>query len=314
LTGVFAFSETSHFNFRIFGSYLYLPSQSPNVVIDNGQFVSEHPQAVTTSTQSYAIHGHYTPIGYQIDIPSYDKILLQPSIAFSMETKAEIPFHAKFSYGYQPLNYFPVALVGGLALQTQNLPFHLTPILMHHHVYNLEIAQRVKDRLTFGLVGLVDEPVNETQPSDYTYTPLSTSVSISPSIEYQLPRLKVFLSQLWTRGGLERDSGDFRDTDPNVSIFSSHILYRNATQLAMKYNFTNTKYNPFVQLKYIHEYSIDANWIAGDVYINPAQELTLFVGGDVINASRASSPDRGAEFLADVQALDRVRLGVIYAF
>ena len=312
LTGIFAYTETQKFDFRIFLSYLAIPEQGPNVVIANEQFQAEHPQAVTTAPQSFNLLNQPTPLGYQLNIPSISKVIFRPSFAFMMETKREIPFFGKFVYGYLPLNYFPIALQASLSIPDR-IVVPITPRLLHHHVYNLEFGYRFNDSLSVGITGLIDQPVSDSIPEQYTTTVLTTSYSTSPFIQYQLPNFKLIFSQLWTTGGLDADTGPA--ANPDRSLFSSRILYRNASQLALRTKFgMSNPHAPIFQIKYIHEYSILADWIAADFFFSFSPSLTAFVGGDVINALRDVSPDRGAEFLADVRAIDRIRVGATYAF
>ncbi len=313
LTGVFAYTETQKFNFRIFLSGIAFPETSPNVVIEDDHFAAEHPQAVTSAPQTFTLLNRATPLGYKIDIPSIAKILFRPSFAFMMETKREIPFFGKFVYGYLPLNYFPIALEASLAIPLDQIVVNLKPRLIHHHLYDAEVAYRYDNSLQFGLIALVDQPVPDAIPADYTTTPLSSSISWSPWVQYEIKQSKIILSQIWVFGGLESDVGPY--ADPNSSIFSSRILYRNATQLAFKTTLgTTNPHAPSLILKYIHEYSIKGDWLAGDFNYKLKSNVLLIAGADILSSFRDVSPDKGAEFLADMRPLGRIRLGVNYAF
>lgn len=315
LTGVFGYTETQKFNFRFFLSYLFAPELTPNVVIENDRFVSEHPQATTTAPQSLKLLNQSVPLGYQLDIPNLTKIIFRPSFAFMMETKREIPFYAKFVYGYLPLNYFPISLEAKLGIDINQTVVKLRPRLLHHHLYNGEVAYRFTDSFSTGFTALVDQPVPDTLTDADNTTPLSTSYSGSPWIQYAFPKFKIVLTHLWTKEGLEADVGDFVDNTGKKSLFSSRILYRNATQLAVRYELGHMNpHRPTLQVKGIREYSIDANWIAADFYYSFTPKFTAYVGGDVIYAEKTVSADRGAEFLADMRAIDRIRVGVTYVF
>jgi hypothetical protein len=311
LTGIFAYTETQKADFRLFVSYLALPETGPNVVLENEQFVNEHPQSITTAPQSFNLLNQPTPLGYELNIPSISKVIFRPSLMFMMETKREIPVYGKFVYGYLPLNYFPIALQASLSIPNR-IVVPLTPRLLQHHVYNAEVGYRINDSLSFGITGLIDQPVSDQIPDQYTTTVLTTSYSTSPYLQYQTPNFKILLTHLWTTGGLDADTGPA--ANPDRSLFSSRILYRNATQISVrtKLGFTDP-HSPTLLVKYIHEYAVLADWIAADIYFNFTPRLTAFVGGDVISARRDVAPDRGAEFLADIRAIDRIRVGATYA-
>ena len=311
LTGLFAYTETDIVNLRFFASYLYLPEFTPNNVIENNHFVLEHPQAISTAPQTFTLLNRPTPLGYELAIPSIDKIILRPSVAFSIESKRENPIYAKFSYGYLPLNYFPIALQAALAIPIDTIIVELRPRLIQHHLYNAEVTYNISESVTSGLVLMVNDPISDQIPLDYTTTPLSTSYSASPWVQVELPQVKIVLTHLRTWKGLEADVGE--NANPQTSIFSSRVLYRNASQLKLRYLLSPKRLH-YIEAKYLHEYSINADWLAADLIIYLKSNLSFLIGGDVINAERTVSGERGAEFLADVRALDRIRVGVQYVF
>jgi hypothetical protein len=315
LTGVFAYTETEKFNFRLFISGIFLPETTPNVVLENQQFVRAHPQAITSAPQTFTLLDQSLRANYYLNLPSISSILFRPGFSFSMETKREIPISAKFVYGYLPLNYFPIALQGYTNISINEVVVNLRPRLLHHHVYNGELSYRVSDHLSFGGVAMVDQPESETIPSGEVATPLSVSTSWSPWIEYRGSSFEATLSQLWVFGGLEADVGPPELRSDTSSRFSSRLLYRNATLFQIKKHLLpENPHDPILFFKYIHEYSIKGDWFAIDLHYSLRPSLVLFAGGDILSSYRDVSPDRGAEFLADMRPLGRARLGVTYAF
>jgi hypothetical protein len=313
LTGIFGYTETQKFNFRFFLSYLFLPELTPNTVIENNRFSYEHPQATSSGPQTINLGNRLVPLGYQLEIPSLTKIIFRPSFAFMMETKREIPFHAKFAYGYLPLNYFPIALDATLYSTQAIVTLH--PRLLQHHVYNGELAYRFSNSISSGFTALVDQPVSEPLATNYSYTPLTSSYSWSPWIQYTLPSFKIILTHLWTVGGLDADVG--RDADPTgqTSLFSSRLLYRNATQLSLQNEFgREDPHHPTLKIKLVREHSIKANWVASDFFYSWTPNFNTFIGGDLIYAEKTVASDRGAEFLSDMRTIDRIRVGATYVF
>jgi len=162
---------------------------------------------------------------------------------------------------------------------------------------------------------MVDQPESETIPSGEVATPLSVSTSWSPWIEYRGSSFEATLSQLWVFGGLEADVGPPELRSDTSSRFSSRLLYRNATLFQIKKHLLpENPHDPILFFKYIHEYSIKGDWFAIDLHYSLRPSLVLFAGGDILSSYRDVSPDRGAEFLADMRPLGRARLGVTYAF
>ena len=309
LTGIFAYTETKNMSFRFFASYLALPEMGPNAVIQNGQFASEHPQAISTVPQTITILNQASALSYDLQIPSISKIIFRPSIMFMTETKPEFSFYGKLVYGYLPLNYYPIALQANYSITQDKVLVTLYPRLLYHHVYNGEAGYKINDHTSIGMNVMVDQIIDDSVPSSYDMTPLSTTVTYSPYFKFRIPRWKFLASQLWSHGGIENSIG------PDQVNLSSRILYRNASQLSAAFELDpESPYRPMLQMKEIHEYSILADWVSADFSFTPRERLTLFVGGDLITAEKGVSSDKGGEFLADMKTLDRIRVGVHYVF
>ncbi len=313
LTGIFASMRSGYFDFKMFASALFIPEIGPNVVIEDNRVVPVHPQGINSAPESMPLLNGTVPLRYQLEIPSITKILFRPSFAFSAETKPELPYGAKFSYGYLPLNYFPIGFDAEYYLANNEVPVVLQPLLFHHHLFNGELRYRLENGLEFGFAGLIDQPVGDPIPSNLTATPLTLSSTWMPWIEFKNMSSSVTLSQIWVQGGLDADVG--RVASSQGSLFSSHLFYRMATQIALKHRFLpGNVHDPAISFKYIHEYSIRGDWFSGDASYRFTPDLGIYIGGDVLSSYLDVSPDRGAEFLADVRSLGRIRLGVNYAF
>ena len=320
LTGMFLHAKVSEFDFRIFGSYFAVPETGPNVVLKDKQFQAEHPQAGTTTPESITLFNQPTPLGFELNLPPLSKILFRPSLLFSIETQKESAFRIKFGCGYLPLNYFPIAIIIDHPLDISKgnrILVPLAPRLLSHRVYFSELGYLFQDQYGIGIMGLIDQPVFESIPDSYTTSSLTTTRSVSPYFTFKSSLMKLTLSHLWTYGGLEGDIGNSSLIDPTgkTSIFSSRLFYRNATLISLQTQFGKLEVpHPSIQLKYIHEYTILADWIAIDFSYLFNEHLLAFVGGDLIQAMSDAAPSRGAEFLADVKTYDRIRMGVSYAF
>jgi hypothetical protein len=252
LTGLFAFTETHAFHLRMFLTGIFLPEASPNVVLRNGRFAAEHPQSITTAPQTINLLNRPTPMGYRIESPTLSKVLIRPGFAVSMETKPEQAFHSKFAYAYLPLNHFPVALQAELSIPLDQVEVTLRPRLLHHHLYSADLSVR-SGKGSLGLSALVDEPVADLIRPDETATPLTTSTAVSPWFTWDTGAARVTAAHLWIFGGIEPDRGPY--ASPDSSLFSSRILYRNASQLTFLWRSSDPDAKT-LSLKVLHEWSI----------------------------------------------------------
>ena len=312
LTGVFAHMNLREFEFQMFASGLFVPEITPNVVLENQAFAQEHPQAIASAPKTINLLNHPTPLGYNLVLPPINTLLFRPSFAVSVEKKSLSGLGGKLSYGYLPLNYFPIALQAQYSVNLNQVAVDLQPRLLQHHLYNAELSYRTGSNFALGVGALIDQPVQDEIPSDYTTTPLSLSTTWTPWIEFRNEALSLILTQIWVFGGIEADVGPF--ASQNGSLFSSRMLYRNASQIGLNYHLlAGNLHDPQIRFKYIHEFSINGDWISGDFTYSFSPSFGAVVGGDILSSYLDVSPDRGAEFLADMRPLGRIRLGVTYA-
>jgi len=302
LTGIFIDAESNTFHFNIFGSFIFLPEITPNVVIENNSFEYYHPQAISAGPQAINLLNRPTPLGYNLLLPSLSSIIFRPSVVVSIETKKiSSPVYTKLSFGYLPLNYFPIALQASLAIPIDQVVVDLRPRLLSHTLASAEVGYQWTPELNSGISILRDQILSENAlPTDYTTATLGTTTYFSPWIKWK----NMEWSYIYSQGGLGADTGPY--ANPSQNLFSSRILYRNAAQ----FKFNVSEFTG----KLLHEFSIDANWIALDWNHVWNSHWNSFVGGDVISAESNAAPDGGAEFLSDLRALDRIRLGVNYVF
>lgn len=302
LTGLFIKADTQMAQFTFFVSYLSIPELMPNVILENEQFKIYHPQAVAAGPQTFELLDRPTPLGYHLVLPNLSRILFRPSAAFSFKTRALLdPLKFKFSLGYLPLNHFPIAFQASMSIPLDQIVVNLRPRLLSHIVYSSDLSVDLDEALSAGTSLMIDQVIPEEQiPTDYTTATLGTLTSISPWIKVKSLRL----SYLHSSGGLGTDVGPY--ADPIQNLFSSRILYRNALQFEMHLK------EWF--LKYLHEFSVNANWIALDWKKQWNSNWNSVIGGDLISAEHNAAPERGAEFLSDMRAIDRIRLGLQYVF
>jgi hypothetical protein len=310
LTGIFAYTETRTLQLRFFVTGLFIPETAPNIVLRNGRFAPEHPHAITTAPETLNLLNRPTPLGYRIESPAFSKILFRPGFAVSMETRPDRDFHSKLAYAYLPLNHFPVALQAELSIPLDQVQVTLRPRLLHHHLYSADASIRAGAAL-LGLSALVDEPAPEQPGTDETAAPLTTSTWLAPWIRWAHGSLHWSASHLLSYGGIDPDRGPF--ATPGASLFSSRILYRNATVLALRWMPEGSAIRE-LRLQALHEWSIRGDWFSADLGLPIGHRWIVTLGGDLLSSWRDSAPGGGAEFLADLRPLGRARIGVQCVF
>ncbi len=312
LTGIFATTETRGLKFRFFFSFLSLPETQPNVSLSGGRFRRIHPQSIATPPETLTILNQPNALNYQITTPELTKILFRQSLGVSIETKPELPFFARVAYAYLPLNFFPLN-VSANAISA--IDINLTPRLLRQEVYSFDFASPLPGlslpQLTMGWSQMITRPNEESIPDNQTTRTLKPAFYGNPWIKIETSDLSLRAGFLFSRGGIGSDVGPLAG---QVSL-SSNLYYRNAGMISVQkqFDFPDQK---VIQIKthYLREFSIDGQWLMGEIEWVLNRKLSLSIGADVISAKKPQSESGGAEFLSDLRALDRVISQVTYAF
>jgi hypothetical protein len=315
LIGAFVDWDAGPVTLHAFGTYLMYPENIPNVIIEDGKFVSYHPQAISSTPQTISLLNQNTPLYYEIDYPSISQVVLRPGFLASLETPARSPLIFRAAYGFLPYNYFVYALRGILSIPNNQVQIQIKPRLNQHQVLSGDLGYRIPESpIDFGVSALADLPAPEALSSDYTYAPMSNAFLVSPWIGWEHPDFGVRASQLLWHGGTEADVGPY--ATPNGTVISSHVFYRNATQVSAHFRLPFLGEKARAQGRWVHEHEIGADAIGGDLSIpvqTPMGELRLLAGGDLVQTTLDSNPNRGSEMLIDLRTLDRFRVGVTLA-
>jgi hypothetical protein len=317
LIGAFVDMDAGPFTLHLFGSYLMYPENIPNVVIENGKFASYHPQAISSTPQTITLLNQTTSLNYEIDYPVISDVVFRPSLMASLESPARSPLIFRILYGWKPYNFFTYALRGVLSIPANQIQIHIKPRVNHHQVIAGDLGYRVPETpLQFGVSALSDLPGPEMlSGTEYTYAPLSQSTLISPWLEWRQSAFGFRASQLVWKGGTEADIGPY--ANPGAAVISSHVFYRNATQLSAHIQLPFVHERARIEGRWIHEYEIGADTIGGDLTFPVSTslgEMRILAGGDLVQTTLDSNPNRGSEMLIDLRTLDRARLGVTLAF
>ncbi len=316
LTGVFLDLDLGFVEAHLFGSYFMYPENIPNVVIENGKFQPDHPQAISSTPETITLLNQSTPLYYMIDYPRISEVILRPSIMFDIETKSDNPLLLRLLYAYKPTNYFNFALTGNLSIPDNQVKIFIKPRLDSNQIIAGDLGYRsAASGFSIGASGLAQIPDQETLSSDYTYAPSTNAYLISPWVKFKSGDWETTASFLSWSGGLSADIGPY--SSPGSAVFSSHIFYRNASQIKTSLSVPFLQEGSQVQAKWVHEFDLAADWLSGDIFIpidGSIGKFKLTFGGDLIQSNANSNPALGGELLVDLRPLDHARLGVQIAF
>lgn len=266
LIGAFLDWDAGPFTFHAFGTYLMYPENIPNVIIENGTFASYHPQAISSTPQTITLLNQNTPLYYEIDYPSISEVVLRPGLLASLETSPKSPLIFRASYGFLPYNYFVYALRGTLSIPNNQVQIQIKPRLNQHQIVSGDLGYRIPETpIDLGVSALSDIPAQESLTNDYTYAPMSAALLVSPWIGWEQPGFSLRASQLLWHGGTEADVGPY--ATPNGTVISSHVFYRNATQVSAHLSTPFLGERSRIVGRWIHEHEIGADALGGDLTI-----------------------------------------------
>ncbi len=315
LMGLFLDYDTGPLVLHGFFSYFVYPENIPNVVIENGAFLPLHPQAISSVPETVNLLNQTMPLYYEIEFPSISEFLFRPSAMLGVETKPKDEILFRALYGYKPLNYMNFGLRGYYSMSENRVRIFIRPRLQSNQIIAGDLGYRfLKEGFSFGISGLaqIHEP-DEISP-DYTYAPVTNSYLISPWVKWKARGFDGSVSALVWTGGLEPDVGPY--AIEGASVLSSHVFYRKASQVKTGFAPLVLPEGSRVQLRWIHEFDLAADWIGGDLFIPVKTSLgnmKFTIGGDFIHAGADMSPNLGGELLVDLRPLDHVRIGVQFA-
>jgi hypothetical protein len=315
LIGAFLDYDAGPVGIHLFATYLMYPENIPNVVIENGRFVSYHPQAISSTPQTITLLNQTTPLFYEIDYPNISDVVFRPGLMASIETPARSSLVFRLLYGWKPYNYFTYALRGVLSIPNNQVQISIKPRVNNHQVVAGDLGYRISGSpVHFGVSALADLPGPESLSSDYTYAPISNSMLVSPWVGWEQPGISIRASQLIWHGGTEPDVGPY--ANPGAAVISSHVFYRNATQITTSFGVPFLTERAKIDGRWVHDYEIGANSIGGDLSLplkTSLGEIRLIAGGDLVQTTLDANPNRGGEMLIDLRTLDRFRMGVTLA-
>lgn len=229
LTGFFWQMNSSGYDLTLFASPLYIPDQSANYELKEGQFQSSNPW-FPTPPQNIKFQDQLLPIDYEITKPEVNSVIYQTQFGTKLRLGESNGYFANLAGMYKPSNQLALGYKGTLI--TTRVHIEVTPKVYFENVYSADFGYRQDWGLAqFSL--LYSKPQNPKFDAVFNAPEFEQSLSWGPQILYKYENYEIFLGYLGTSGGEVKDVGP--DASPDRISLSQRFLYKEAMQIQLKY-------------------------------------------------------------------------------
>lgn len=268
LSGLFWNKQSSGFGITLFASPLYIPDQSANYELKDGQFQSSNPW-FAAPPQNIKFGSQILPIDYNINKPEVSSIIFQTQYGAHVSYSNASGYFANLAGIYKPSNQLALGYKG--VLVTTRVRVDVTPKLYFENVYSADLGIK-KDWGFFQISALYSKPQNPDFESTFNAPQFEPSMSFGPMFLYKFKPFELFLAHLETNGGTVKDVGP--DASAERASLSERFLYKQATQVQLRYsdifldtfrwdstlNFTSSSKEGFRQIKYKNYFKLRSSW------------------------------------------------------
>lgn len=136
------------FKAEAFGSFVHMPQLNPSLSVEDGKVVSPNPWA-KLPPRSAAYQGVEIPIYYELEMPAYTDLLLQPSAGGRLQLDLGKRSWLAAHYAWKPENTLRTNATGFYEQSTEErASVRARPFVNHHQVAGAVVATKVSDRVS----------------------------------------------------------------------------------------------------------------------------------------------------------------------
>lgn len=314
LTGVFVSTPIvdNVFEFTLFGSYLFLPSQGPSYELSNGQLTSSNPW-FNDPVQVLNLSGQKVDLNFDVAVPRTQDVILKKSFGFLMGSpRNKKGWLMSAFYLNKPRNDLILPFEGVLNLSTFNGDITVKPRVARHQVAGADFGWNFHNSKTI-VSWLYEGGIKYDYPLGTTYPILPDQNIFSIN---QLLRLsntqKIWLGYINTNHRDTALGGVYAST--SITTFLNRNRFNDALKLMWKGLLFKTKslYRVNASLSYTQNLRNDSMWISTDIRWAVHKGLELFSQCDFFGGSSQTLISR--DFISTYQNNDRCLVGGHYAF
>ncbi len=271
----------SGFQAEAFGSFVHVPQLNPSLAIKDGRIISSNPWA-KLPPRSAGLQGVQIPIYYELEMPAYTDLLLQPSLGARMKVDLGRRSWLSGYYTWKPENTMRINATGYYEQDTEERAYvRARPFVNHHQVAGAAFVTKLSDRTRFqaSYINIIPEKGGD---DGFKFE----SLKIQPNyIDEAYARAAVVYENdysTYSINAIERLKGEVKEDD----ILGTKPRWKRAVGLFIKHAF-NDKFGVRGDWKY--DVALKDIVLKQDVWWNVDKHLTFGVGTELIQSPKASS-------------------------
>lgn len=268
LTGLQWSKHLAGFGITLFASPLYIPDQSANYELKDGQFQSSNPW-FAAPPQNIKFGSQILPIDYNIIKPEVSDVISQTQYGAHFSYATTNGYFVNLAGMHKPSNQLALGYKG--VLVTTRVRVDVTPKIYFEDIYSADLGVK-KDWGFLQISLLQSKPKNPEFESTYNAPQFDSSTSVGPMFLYKFKPFEFFIAHLETSGGAVRDVGP--DASVDRASLSERFLFKQATQVQLRFsdiflekfrwdstlNFTTSSKEGFRQIKYKNYFKFKGPW------------------------------------------------------
>lgn len=319
--------SSSDFEGVLYGSPIFIPTMSPPLSVQNGDFVSDS-RWNTVPPKSTQVLGTETKLSYNLDIPELSKLVSKPGAGMRMSfgrSAAWGPWIA-VNGATKPINSIFLRYKYDLAGARQTGLVNMMPMVRYHTLFGADAGWNLgPGRVSVSY--LEDRPLNALPSNDAD----SDGVVRSEWIEQTPEPVKVFGAHAEWRvedvlldpvelkldylNARQSATQDLNAKGENKGAVLPHRLpFTNALQLRAGTTFRLLRLPVGIGFRALREFDQKGNIYTFEGKLWPTRALALNAGFDILGPDDGSEANEDDRFLNKFRTNDRMFAGVSYVF
>jgi hypothetical protein len=305
LSGLFVTYERPGFQLTAMGSPGFIPERGAPMELRGDQWVSYSPLA-RTPPPVINVLGSPARVGYELQVPSYADLLLQPGGSLRARFGRNQGFWSAAGYAYKPMNQAILAFDGIFRLGPNAVEVDLHPRAVYHHVLSGEAGYETRE-LSLTLSTLFEIPVDTAQPLTRTVQQLAPSQAYSATA--QMKPWDLTASVLVQSGGNAADVG--QDADGQSTSFETRYPYQLAASVSKLWRLSPQL---TANSRGIFDFSNDGMMLSAQLSYRFDRSWMASLGGDLLISGAPLTGPGSVDLISLYRGNDRIQAGVSYVF
>ncbi len=318
LTGARAAWRKNGFEFGVWASYTYIPSQTAPVRNEDGKLESESRWFSSPST-TVDINDKETPVEYDLKVPPVEDIVSQQGSAVYVQWKPAQGFWVKGAYADKPLNTIVYRYSNKLILNDPKPVgrVQIRPFVTRHQLVSADFGFRQKN-WDCGYSWLQENPDKSENQEDWQTQQLGATQAQSAQCNM---KLAYWLGQPFKVSGrwLSLNGGEVYDESidgtKTESVFGPRFRFTKAYGVGVSAAIARIQYRPVLgDLSYTFDTEQQGLLITAELKYFPNKSWGLLAGADILGVTGDEKTNTSNGFLNQQRANDRAYAGVTYVF